>query len=343
MSKKVLVTGATGFLGRHLARNLLDHGYEVVALVRNPGVDMPDGVEKLAGDVHDEASVARAAEQCDGGVFHCAGKVSRRAEDAEELYKVHVQGTKTVFAACKAAGIKRVAYASTSGTVAVSDNPDHIMTESDTTPIALISRWPYYRSKLFAEQWALEQNSPEFQVVSVNPTLLLGPGDINGSSSEDVRLFLERRIPAVPPGGLSYVDARDAADAMRLAFEKGTPGRRYLVGACNVTLREFFARLSRVSGVSAPFVPVPRWPEVARVGGKLLEHASNRFGMNMPIDPISFDMAQFYWYLDATRAETELGWRARDPIETLHDTVRDLRDRGIVWPEPEGAGHRALG
>jgi dihydroflavonol-4-reductase len=63
----------------------------------------------------------------------------------------------------------------------------------------------------------------------------------------------------------------------------------------------------------------------------------------MPIDPISFDMAQFYWYLDATRAETELGWRARDPIETLHDTVRDLRDRGIVWPEPEGAGHRALG
>jgi dihydroflavonol-4-reductase len=79
------------------------------------------------------------------------------------------------------------------------------------------------------------------------------------------------------------------------------------------------------------------------VGGKLLEHASNRFGMNLPIDPISFDMAQFYWYLDATRAETELGWRARDPIETLHDTVRDLRDRGIVWPEPEGAGHRALG
>ncbi len=331
--KRVLVTGATGFLGRHLSADLVAHGYQVTALVRSLDADLPAEVTRALGDVLDADSVRAAAEGI-GGLFHCAGKVSRRTEDAEELYRVHVQGTRAVLSACKEAGVTRAIVASSSGTVAVSGDPDFIATEDDTTPIALISRWPYYRAKLFAEQASLEMNGPDFAVISVNPTLLLGPGDVNGSSTEDVRLFLERRIPAVPPGGLSYVDARDAATAFRLAYEKGLGGRRYLVGACNVTIRELFRRLARVSGVSAPVLPIPRAPETARVGAKIAERVMARFGVDLGLDPISIDMAQFYWYLDATRAETELGWRARDPIETLHDTVKDLRDRGVVWPEP---------
>jgi dihydroflavonol-4-reductase len=257
--------------------------------------------------------------------------VSRRPEDAEELHRQHVVGTRTTLEAARDAGVRRAVIVSTSGTIAVSEDQDHIANEDEDAPLALVSRWPYYRAKRFAEQAALEMSTPGFEVVSVNPTLLLGPGDLRGSSTEDVRLFLERKIPAVPPGGLSYVDVRDAAEAVRLAYERGRPGRRYLVGACNLTIREFFARLERISGVRAPWIPVPRSPELARVGADLAGKALGRLGFRLPVDPVSLDMAQYTWYLDASRAEQELGWTARDPLVTLQETVADLRARGVVW------------
>lgn len=356
---RYLVTGATGFLGRHLVRALLDQGHSVTALVRTKSSslkgssssksDLPDDVGRAEGDVLDPASIERALAGCDG-VFHCAGRVSRKPEDAEALYKLHVDGTKNVLNACIARGVRRVVHASTSGTIAVSDDPDRISTEEDDAPIGLLNRWPYYRSKLFAEKAALEKHgallggtSPDanagmLEVVCVNPTLLLGPGDVNGSSTEDVRLFLERKVPAIPPGGLSYVDARDAAMAMALAMERGIGGRRYLIGACNLTIKEFFARLERVSGVRGPLLPMPQLGrEIARTGAEMLEKLSSRLGIPVAVDPISLDMAHFYWYLDASLAENELGWVPRDPVETLVDTVRDLEERGVVWPETSGS------
>lgn len=343
---RYLVTGSTGFLGRHLVRVLRAHGHDVVALVRS-ATDVPEGVSPVRGDVLDRASVEKAAMGCEG-VFHCAGKVSRKPDDAEELHRLHVEGTKNVLDAAIAKNVRRAVIASTSGTIAVSDDPDRIATEDDEPPIGILNRWPYYRSKLFAEKAAFERhgakmpNGEPFEVVSVNPTLLLGPGDVNGSSTEDVRLFLERRIPAVPPGGLSYVDARDAAEGMRLAMQQGVAGRRYLLGACNLTLREFFARLERVSGVRAPVVAVPRigtaglGADIAKSGTQLLERFTSRIGISMPVDPVSLDMAHFYWYLDASLAESDLGWEPRDPTETLADTVKDLEERGVVWPDAGG-------
>ena len=337
---RYLVTGSTGFLGRHLVAALRANGHDVVALVRN-STDVPEGVSPVRGDILDRASVELAATGCEG-VFHCAGKVSRRPEDAEELQRIHVVGTKNVLDACIAKNVRRAVVASTSGTVAVGDDPDHVATEDDETPIAIINRWPYYRSKLFAEKAAFDRHGaalPDgstFEVVCVNPTLLLGPGDVNGSSTDDVRLFLERKIPAIPPGGISYVDARDAAEAMRLAMEKGVGGRRYLLGSSNLTLREFFARLERVSGVRGPLVPMIRakqMTEIARAGAQMLERLTTRLGVPMPVDPISLDMAHFYWYLDASLAENDLGWAPRDPVETLADTVKDLEQRGVVWPD----------
>jgi dihydroflavonol-4-reductase len=330
---RYLVTGATGFLGTHLVHALLAQGHEIVALCRQEEPELEDlGVTVMRGDVLDGPSVRAAAEGA-SGLFHCAGLVSRRPKDAEELYRLHVEGTKTTLDAAKAAGVRRCVIASTSGTVAVSDDPDHIGCEEDEAPIGLLQRWPYYRSKLFAEKAALERNGLDFEVISVNPTLLLGPGDLRGSSTDDVRLFLERRLPAIPPGGLSYVDVRDAAEAMCLAMDRGQGGRRYLVGACNLTLAEFFARLARVSGVRGPMARMPRVPTLARWGARYLSLAADTMGVPMPVDATSLDMAQYFWYLDASRAETELGWVPRDPIATLADTVKDLRARGVVWPQ----------
>jgi dihydroflavonol-4-reductase len=317
---RYLLTGATGFLGTHLARALEAHGHEVVRFARSTG-----------GDVLDAASVRAAAGGC-AGAFHCAGKVSRKPSDAEELYRVHVEGTRTVLDACEAAGVRRLVLASTSGTVAVSESADRIGREDDEAPIGVVGRWPYYRSKLFAERAALARSSERLEVVSVNPSLALGPGDVNGSSTEDVRLFLEGAIPAVPAGGLSFVDARDAAEAMRLAMERGRPGERYLVGAMNLTVREFFAKLARISGVRAPWLPLPRSRALARSGAAWVDRLATRAGFRAPVDPVSVEMAQCFWYLDAGKAESELGWTARDPNATLHDTVEDLRTRGVVWP-----------
>lgn len=329
---KVLVTGATGFLGFHLATQLRARGDEVVALCRKEAPELGAlGVTVMRGDILDEASVAKAAAGVTA-VYHCAGKVSRDPKDAETLYELHVKGTGRVLDACKAAGVKRAVVASTSGVVAVSEKSDHIATEDDETPIDLIQRWPYYRSKLYAERAALTRNDADFSVICVNPTLLLGPGDTHDSSTEDVRLFLEGKVPMVPPGGLSFVDARDAATAMILAMDRGTPGERYLLGSCNLTLREFFGRLERASGVRAPVLPLPRMPDLIKQGMTKVDGLFKRFGLEAPVDAVSVDMAQYFWYLDASKAEQDLGWQPREPNATLADTVKDLRDRGVVWP-----------
>jgi dihydroflavonol-4-reductase len=327
---RVLVTGAAGFLGTHAVRALRHHGHDVVALVRRDAPALAaSGVTMRRGDVLDPVSVRDAAEGCDV-VLHCAGKVSRDPRDAEALYRVHVTGTRTVLDACRQAGVRRAVIASTSGTVAVGDDPAHVANEDDATPMGLIAAWPYYRAKLFAERAALEGSDDTLGVVAVNPSLMLGPGDVNGSSTEDVRLFLEGKIGAVPSGGLSYVDVRDVAEAMRLAITRGAPGRRYLLGACNLTFREFFARLERVSGVPGPWLPLPA--PLSTFASALLRRLSERTGAPPPVDPESLALAKHYWYVDARRAEAELGWSPRDPIATLADTVEDLRARGVVWP-----------
>jgi dihydroflavonol-4-reductase len=224
--------------------------------------------------------------------------------------------------------VKRVVHVSTSGTVAVSEDPDFVATEDDETPLGLIARWPYYRTKLFAEQTAMElgEQLRGLEVVVVNPTLLLGPGDVRASSTDDVRRFLDRRIPAVPPGGLSFVDVRDAAAATVTALERGEAQRRYLLGACNLTLRAFFGKLERASGVDAPRLDLPRVRGLDRVLSSVASRLEKVIG-TAALDPVSLEMAFCTWYLDASRAERELDFHPRDPMDTLLDTVEDVRGR----------------
>jgi len=333
---RYFITGATGFLGAHLVAQLIEREHEVVALCRGEAPDLTKlGATVRRGDVLDGGSVADAAAGCDGA-FHCAGKVSRDTTDADAMYRVHVDGTKTTLDALERIGVSRVIVASTSGTVAISEDPDEVRNEDAETPMGAIARWPYYRSKLYAERAALERNKDGFEVISVNPSLLLGPGDARGSSTEDVRKFLERKIPFCPAGGMAFVDARDAATAMILAMDKGKPGQRYLVNGANMTIETFFGRLERISDVKAPAVRLPRTPVViAGVSADLLGRAAKALSFESPLDKVSAEMAQYYWYCDPSRAQNELGWEPRDPGETIADTVQDLRDRGVVWPRAQ--------
>lgn len=336
--RRILVTGATGFLGKYVVEQLAARGDRVVALCRDPGSDaaarLPAAAERRVGDVLDPASVRRAADGCDA-VIHCAGKVSRRPEDAELLHRLHVDGTRIVLDECKAAGIRRAVVASTSGVVGVGTDAEHIATEDDDAPTEIIDRWPYYRTKHYAEQEALARNVPDFAVVVVNPSLLLGPGDLLGSSTEDVRRALEHRMLVTPAGGIAFVDARDAAAGTILALDRGAPGRRYVLNACNCTTRTFFDRVARVAEVKGPVAALPNTAAVRRLSRWAVRRATELLGEddNLP-DEHTVEMAQHYWYVDASRAETELGWRARDPMQTLADTVVDLRERGLVARRP---------
>ncbi|HRI66566.1 MAG TPA: NAD-dependent epimerase/dehydratase family protein [Polyangium sp.] len=327
---RYLVTGATGFLGRHLTDVLVANGHDVVALCRKRPADLPKAVSVELGDILAPEAVAKAAAGC-AGVFHCAGRVSRRVEDADELFRVHVDGTKIVLEAARSAGVKRFVLASTSGTIAVSTEPK-VIDERALAPQGVIARWPYYRSKLYAERAALEQNGKGIEVISINPTLLLGPGDVLGSSTNDIVDFLNKRVPVIPAGGLSFVDARDVAVAMAAAMTKGRPGEKYLLGAKNLTFDVFFGMLQRVSGVKGPTMKAPKSLLLAQAGAEIVDRVSKRLNAESPMDRVSAEMAQHFWYLDASKAMREIDFSPRDAGETLSDTVADLRARGVVWP-----------
>ncbi len=327
---KYWVAGATGFLGSHLVSQLRAAGHEVVAVSRSGG--LLAGQRVAAVDVLDENAVAKSAAGCDGA-FVVTGRVSRDANAAEELHRLHVTGTSTVLAGIRRAGIKRAVYASTSGTIAVGKEESRVFDERDDVPLELIASWPYYRTKLYGERAAIDAASADFDVVVVNPSLLLGPGDLRESSTGDVRLFLERAVPAIPRGGMAFVDVRDAARGMILAFEKGRSRERYLLNGMNLTIEAFFQRLSRLTGIPAPFLKLPKNRVLALGAHPLYEKAVKAIGGSLPVDEVSVSMAQYYWYCSSEKAERELGFTARDPSDTLRDTVRDLVERRVVMPK----------
>ncbi len=327
---KLWVGGATGFLGAHLVRVLKAEGHELVLASRSGGA--VEGVTVQAVDVLDPKAVEQSARGCEGA-FLTTGKVSRDRDAGEELHRAHVLATRGALAGLRAAGARRVVVASTSGTLAVSGSADQIADESGRVPLELVAMWPYYRSKLYAEREALEANGPELEVVLVNPSLLLGPGDLRESSTGDVRLFLERAIPAIPGGGIAFVDVRDAARGMWLAFERGRAGERYILNAKNMTLAAFFQRLERITGVRAPALRMPRSRPLAIGVNRLFAKALRAIGGEPPVDEVSVEMAQYYWYCSAGKAERELGFNARDPGETLRETVADLVLRKVVFPK----------
>jgi dihydroflavonol-4-reductase len=222
---------------------------------------------------------------------------------------------------------------STSGTIAVSKRADAGLDESSPAPVDLIARWPYYASKLYQEQAARRACRDKVELVILNPSLLLGPGDDRLSSTRTVLQFLGREIAMTPPGGLNFVDVRDVADAFLAAMERGKSGERYLLGAVNWTFAEYFGRLERLTKVSAPLLKgrgnVTLWAAHAQAA------LYKTLGRTAPIDPAAVDMASHYWYFQSAKAARDLGWTPREATDTLHDTVRYIRDNFL-------GGHKAL-
>lgn len=323
-SAPVLVTGATGFLGSHLIPLLLEENEPVRALVRQPAPELSArGVEVVVGDVVSGTGLDAALEGVKR-VFHLAGRVSRDPDAAASLQRVHVDGTRSLAAAARRAGVERILLVSTSGTTAVSRDPDPDCDETAPVPIELIGRWPYYRSKWLQER-ALLADAGDIEVVIVNPSLLLGPGDERLSSTGDVLRFLSGQLSVIPPGGLNFVDVRDAAAGAVAAMAKGRSGQRYLLGGHNWSFADFFARLAEVSGSPAPRLRLARGLYTA--GALFTEEIARQVGREPAVDRTSREMAACYWYFSSEKAARELGHDPRDGRVTLLETVNWFRGR----------------
>ncbi len=309
MKTRILVTGGSGFLGTHVVLQLLAAGYLVRSLQRTPPVEG----EHVPGSILEEETIRRAVKGCDA-VFHLAGRVSRDRRDASLLEELHVEGTRNVLSAT---GDRRVVYASTSGTIAVSRDRNECATEFSPYPEKLVAGWPYYASKIRAEKLALEIAGD--RVVVLNPSLLLGPGDSRLSSTEDVKRVLEGRIPAIPGGGLNFVDVRDVAGAFVTAMEKGVPGERYLLGGVNWTLRKFLSTVAEIGGVRITSLPAPGM--LTLVTAHLSEPLFRAIGRTPPVDVVSAGMSRAFWTFDNSKARSDLDFRPRPPEETLRDTI----------------------
>lgn len=280
--------------------------------------------EVVRGDVTAEADVARAVAGC-SHIYHLAGFVSRDPADAPKLHQIHVEGTRSLLEQAKKNGVERVVVASSSGTVAVSRS-DRIHDEESGYKDAEAARWPYYVSKIAEEKLALAFHAATgLPIVIANPSLLLGPGDDRNSSTGDIIHFLEGQVLSLPTGGLSFVDARDAATGLVAAMERGRPGERYLFGGVNWTCAEFTRHLAKLAGRGAPALSSPTW--LALLSAPLLRRLMPLIGRKFTIDDETIEMSGMYWYCDSSKSQRELGFKTRDPLETLRDTLEDIYRR----------------
>ncbi|MFN2454523.1 MAG: NAD-dependent epimerase/dehydratase family protein [Pyrinomonadaceae bacterium] len=325
--KKILITGATGFLGTHVMRELLEAGATNLRVLTHastaPQWMAEQGVETISGSITDAADVARAVEGV-AEIYHLAGLVSYQPEDARRMYGVHVDGTRLLCEAARVAGVKSIVMASTSGTIAVTEAGDIVPNEEWPPPLDIIARWPYYASKFYQERVALESFTGKgLRLVMLNPSLLLGPNDERLSSTKVILDFLARKINAVPNGGLNFVDVRDAAKAFPRAMAAGRHGERYLLGSVNWNFEKFFARLERLTKVSAPRFSFPK--KLAIGGAQALNALSRHWNLTSHVEPIAVEMAEYFWYLDHSKAARELSFTPRDAGETLQDTITYVR------------------
>ncbi len=324
--KSILVTGATGFLGKHLVEQLRQGAEDarVRILSRGPA-PWPSGesLEVVRGDVLSRADAGRACEGIEE-VFHLAGIVARDPREASLLYRTHIEGTRNILEAARAEGVRKIVVVSSSGTVAVRREP----VASDETAgytTEIVAEWPYYLSKIFQEKLALDYAAEGLPVVVVNPSLLLGPGDERLSSTGDIALFLRGQILAIPQGGLNFLDARDGAAGLIAAMRAGRSGERYLLGGPNWTFRKHIESVAEISGRRVPRLQPSL--SVALQSARLLRRLYRMAGKSFDLDEASIKMSALFWYVDSSKARRELGFTARDPMETLRETVEDLRRR----------------
>jgi dihydroflavonol-4-reductase len=316
-----LVTGATGFIGSHVVRQLLLRGDKVRILARNSSRKSnieSFGCEIAIGDLKDPTSLLRCVQGC-GRVYHVAADYRLWAPDPQEIYDNNVGGTRNLLSACCEAGVEKVVYTSTVGTIGL--RKDGIPADEDS-PVKLDDMIGHYkRSKFMAEQVAREFAAYGLPVVIVNPTTPVGAGDIKPTPTGRIILeFIKGRMPAYVETGLNLVGVEDVARGHLLAEEKGRIGERYILGGENWSLEEILDALTRICRRHTPKVRIP-W-SLALIAGYLDNFFMGSILRREPMIPLEgVRMARYKMYVSSERARKELGYNPEPAEKALHDAV----------------------
>jgi dihydroflavonol-4-reductase len=325
-----LVTGATGFIGSHVARLLLERGDDVRATVRretDPAPLRAAGIGTVTADILDRRSIRRAMAGVDR-LFHLAGAIDFRMS-RERLMALNVEGTKVVLEEAMRAGVERAVY--TSSVAAIGPAPPGTTADEANAWDAGRYAIPFVDSKHEAEVVALRLIVRGLPLVIVNPALVLGAGDPGRSSTTLVLRFLRRSIPAYVDGTLNIVGVGDVARGHLLADERGEPGERYILGNRNYTTDRLFADLQRLSGVERPSAKL-RYP----VALALAEAAARAGGRGMPT-PAEVRASALNWAFRNTKAKRELGWTTSPHEDCLEETIAWYRAERPGDVSPRGS------
>jgi dihydroflavonol-4-reductase len=329
--KPTLVTGANGHVGNNVCRLLVERGEPVRAMIRASADPEPLralDVEIVRGDILDADSTARAVAGC-GRVYHTAAGFVMWSRDPErDIIRPSVDGTRHVLEAAAKAGVEKVLYTSTTGTMGFLDTPDRTLDETcfNTNP-----HTHYVRGKIAAENEAFAiARRTTLPLSSIHPGLILGPRFWKLSESvRQVADFVQRGMPIYFDGGFGIVDVEDVARGALLAMDRGGDCERYIVSGENVTVKAFFALLSELTGVKAPTIKFP--VAALRVLAGAMELGAKVTGSRPLLDRSQVDeFAGKYGYFDSSRAERELGYAYRSARDTLRRTVAWLVDKGFV-------------
>src|SRR5437016_7554169 len=324
------VTGATGFVGSHVARALAGQGADLRVLVRaNSNLKNIHDVKAdlVIGDLRDPASLEKAIAGCDA-VFHVAADYRLWVRDPDEMYRANVEGTRAILEAARKNSVGRVVYTSSVATMGFTSNGQPA---DENSPVSLDKMIGHYkRSKFMAEKIALEAGRSAMDVVVVNPTTPVGERDIKPTPTGRIVVdFLKKKFPAYVDTGLNLVDVKECARGHIAALEKGRSGDRYILGGENLTLKQILDKLAAITGLPSPNIRVPY--VVALATGVVDEVVTGRIRGGEPggtIDAVR--LVRKKMVASSGKAERELGWRVVEVDDALHRAVEWFQANGYA-------------
>src|SRR6202140_3055793 len=324
------VTGATGFVGSHVARVLAEQGADLRLLIRSSAD--PRNIQKLnadrvVGDLRDPASIEKAMAGCDGG-FHVAADSRLVVREPEQMYRANVEGTRAILGAAQKNHVRRVVYTSSVATMGFTSNG---RPADEDSPVSLDNMIGHYkRSKFMAEEVALAAGRSGMDVVVVNPSTPVGEQDIKPTPTGRIVVdFLKKKFPAYVDTGLNLVDVTECARGHVAALEKGRTGERYILGGQNLTLKQILDKLAAITGLQSPKIRLPY--AVALAAGVVDEIVTGRILGRDPratIDAVR--MGRKKMFVSSAKAERELGWKRVPVDDALRRAADWFRENGYA-------------
>lgn len=327
---KAFITGATGFLGSHVARVLANFGADLRLLVRpTSNLKNLEGLtaETATGDLRNAASLEKAMSGCDT-VFHVAADYRLWVRDPNEMYRSNVEGTRAILEASRKNGVGRVVYTSSVATMGFTQ--DGTPADEDS-PVSLADMIGHYkRSKFMAEQVALEAGRAGMHVVTVNPTTPIGERDVKPTPTGRIVVdFLKRKFPAYVETGLNLVDVTECARGHVAALERGKSGERYILGGENLTLKQILDKLAAITGLPSPSIKLPY--VFAFATGVVDEAITGRlFGREPRATVDTVRMGKKKMFARSAKSERDLGWKIVGVDDALRRAVEWFRANGYA-------------